>query len=56
LLPTSQEVAAASQHQALEAQHQVLEAQRQAQDARDQAAALEALLARYRERFGQLPE
>jgi len=56
LLPTSQEVAAVSQHQALEAQHQVLEARRQAEDARSQAAALEALLARYRERFGQLPE
>jgi Uma2 family endonuclease len=63
LLPTSQEVAAASQHQALEAQRQALEAQRQALEAqrqaleaRDQAAALEALLARYRERFGQLPE
>jgi len=41
-LPTPQETAAAAQHQAAEAQRQ--------------AAALEALLARYWERFGDLPE
>jgi Uma2 family endonuclease len=52
----AQRQALEAQRQALEAQHQALEAQHQAEDARDQAAALEALLARYRERFGQLPE
>jgi Uma2 family endonuclease len=63
LLPTSQEVAAASQRQAAEAQQQAAEAQRQAAEAqqqaaaaRDQAAALETLLARYRARFGDLPQ
>jgi hypothetical protein len=45
-----------AQREAAEAQQQAAEAQRQAVEARDQAAVLEALLARYRERFGDLPE
>jgi Uma2 family endonuclease len=52
----SQQQSAESQQQAAEAQQQAAEAQRQAVEARDQAAVLEALLARYRERFGDLPE
>jgi Uma2 family endonuclease len=70
LLPTPQEVATETQQQAAEAQQQVAEAQQQAAEAQqqaaeahrqavaahDQAVALEALLARYRERFGDLPE
>jgi Uma2 family endonuclease len=70
LLPTPQEVATETQQQAAEAQQQVAEAQQQAAEAQQQAAeahrqavaahdeavALEALLARYRERFGDLPE
>jgi Uma2 family endonuclease len=49
LLLTPQEVAVESQRQATEAQRQATEAQRQ-------QAALEALLARYRARFGDLPD
>ena len=49
LLPTPQETAAAAQRQATEAQRQATEAQRQ-------AAAVETRLARYRERFGDLPD
>jgi transposase-like protein len=49
LLPTPQEVAVETQRQATEAQRQATEAQRQ-------QAALEALLARYRARFGDLPD
>jgi Uma2 family endonuclease len=49
LLPTPQEVAA-------EAQGLAAEAERRAAEAQDQAATLEALLARYRERFGDLRE
>jgi len=49
LLPTPQEVA-------VEAQHQATEAQRQAAEAQRQAAALDLQLARYRERFGDLPQ
>jgi Uma2 family endonuclease len=70
LLPTPQEVATETQQQAAEAQQHVAEAQQQAAEAQQQAAeahrqavaahdeavALEALLARYRERFGDLPE
>jgi hypothetical protein len=63
LLPTPQEVATETQRQAAEAQQQVAKAQQQAAEAHrqavaahDQAVALEALLARYRERFGDLPE
>jgi Uma2 family endonuclease len=70
LLPTPQEVATETQQQAAEAQQHVAEAQQQAAEAQqqaaeahrqavaahDQAVALEALLARYRERFGDLPE
>ncbi len=48
LLPTPQEVAVEAQQQAVEAQQQAVEAQQQ-------AAMLEAQLARYRERFGDLP-
>jgi Uma2 family endonuclease len=48
--------AAEARQQAAEARQQAAEAQRQAVEARDQAAVLEALLARYRERFGDLPE
>jgi Uma2 family endonuclease len=49
LLPTPQEVAA-------EAQGLAAEAERRAAEAQDQAATLKALLARYRERFGDAPE
>jgi hypothetical protein len=70
LLPTPQEIATETQQQAAEAQRQAAEslrqvteaqqqaaeARQQAVEARDQAAVLEALLARYRERFGDLPE
>jgi hypothetical protein len=52
----AQRQVAEAQRQAVEAQRQVTEAQRQAVEAGDQAAELEALLARYRERFGDLPE
>jgi Uma2 family endonuclease len=51
----AQRQAAAAQQQAAEALQQAVEAQRQAVAAHDQAVALEALLARYRERFGDLP-
>jgi Uma2 family endonuclease len=63
LLPTPHEVAIETQHQAAEAQRQTAEAQRQAAEAQHQTAeaqnektALEALLTRYRERFGDLPD
>jgi hypothetical protein len=70
VLPTPQEVATETQRQTAEAQQQAIEAQQQAAEAQqqaaeaqqqavaahDQAVALEALLARYRERFGDLPE
>jgi membrane protein involved in colicin uptake len=63
LLPTPQEVATETQRQASEAQRQASEAQRQASEAQRQASeaqnekiALEAMLTRYRERFGDLPE
>jgi Uma2 family endonuclease len=49
LLPTPQEVAA-------EAQGLAAEAERRAAEAQDQAATLKALLARYRERFGDASE
>ena len=49
LLPTPQEVTAETQRQAAEAQRQAMEAQRQAES-------MAAMLARYRERFGALPE
>jgi hypothetical protein len=49
LLPTPQEGVDEAQRQAAEAQRQAAEAQRQ-------AATLETLLARYRERFGELPQ
>jgi Uma2 family endonuclease len=52
----AQQQATEAQRQAAEAQQQAAEAQRQAVESRDQAAVLEALLARYRERFGDLPE
>jgi hypothetical protein len=52
----AQEQSTEAQRQAAEAQQQAAEAQRQAVEGRDQAAVLEALLARYRERFGDLPE
>ena len=70
LLPTPQEVAVETQRQATEAQRQATEAQRQATEAQRQAteaqrqateaqrqqATLEALLARYRAHFGDLPD
>jgi Putative restriction endonuclease len=56
LLPTPQEVAVAAQLQVAEAQQQAVEAQQQATEAQQHAATLEALLARYRQRFGDLPE
>ena len=52
----AQQQVAEAQQQAAEAQQQAAEAHRQAVAAHDQAVALEALLARYRERFGDLPE
>jgi hypothetical protein len=54
LLPTPQEEAERSQRQATEAQRQATEAQRQATEAQHRVEAMEALLARYRERFGDL--
>ena len=56
LLPTPQEVAVETQRQATEAQRQATEAQRQATEAQRQQATLEALLARYRAHFGDLPD
>ena len=56
LLPTPQEVAVETQRQATAAQHQAMEAQRQATEAQRQQAALEEQLARYRARFGDLPD
>jgi len=63
LLPTPKEQAEqehqqslAAQQQAEQAQQQAKEAQRQAEEERQRAAELEALLARYRERLGDLPE
>lgn len=56
LLPTPQEVAAETQRQAAEAQRQAVEAQRQVAEAQRQAESMAAILARYRERFGALPE
>jgi Uma2 family endonuclease len=70
LLPTPQEVAAEAQHYAAEAQRHTVEAQRQAMDAQRYAAeaqrqaaeaqsekqALEALLSRYRELFGDISD
>jgi Uma2 family endonuclease len=63
LLPTPQEAleqerqrAAEAQQQAAEAQQQAAEAQQQAAEAQQQAIVLEALLARYRERFGDIPQ
>lgn len=62
LLPTPQELAVQQQQRAEEAQRQAEEARRQAEEARryaeeaaQRAAELEALLRRYRERFGELP-
>jgi Uma2 family endonuclease len=55
LLPTPQEVAAQEQQRADAAQRQAEEAQRQAEEARQRAIELEAMLARYRERFGDPP-
>jgi Uma2 family endonuclease len=49
LLPTPQEVAVAAQQQTAEARRQAVEAQQH-------ATTLEALLTRYRQRFGDLPE
>jgi hypothetical protein len=45
----------AAQHHADEAQRQAYEAQRRAEAARQRAIALEAVLARYQERFGAPP-
>jgi len=56
LLPTPQETAAEAQRRATEAQRRAAEAQRQAAEAQRQAAAVETLLARYLERFGDLPD
>jgi Uma2 family endonuclease len=70
LLSTPQEEAERSQRQAIEAQHQATEAQRQATEAQRQVTeaqrqateaqhrveAIEALLARYQERFGDLSQ
>jgi hypothetical protein len=56
LLPTPQEVAVETERRVTEAQRQATEAQRQATEAQRQQAALEALLARYRARFGDLPD
>jgi hypothetical protein len=56
LLPTPQEAMSEAQRQAAEAEHRAAEAERRAAEAQDQAATLQALLARYRERFGDAPE
>jgi hypothetical protein len=52
----AQQQADEAQQQAAEAQQQAAEAHRQAVESREQTAVLEALLARYRERFGDLSE
>ena len=56
LLPTPQEVAEAAKRHAEEVEHRAAEAQQQAAEAQQQARELEALLTRYRERFGDVPE
>ena len=56
LISTPQEAAAAEQQQRELAQQQALAAQQQALAAQQQVTELESLLARYRERFGELPE
>ena len=56
LLPTPQEVAVEAQGLAAEAERRAAEAEHRAAEAQDQTATLEALLARYRERFGDAPE
>ncbi|MFM6452581.1 MAG: Uma2 family endonuclease [Planktothrix sp.] len=52
----AQRQAEEAQRQAQEAQHQAEEAQRQAQEAQQRSQELEALLNRYRQQFGELPE
>ena len=56
LLPTPQEALEQEQQRAAEAQQRAAEAQQRAAEAQQQAIALEALLARYRERFGDIPQ
>ncbi len=56
LLPTPQEALEQEQQRATEAQQRATEAQQQAAEAQERAIALEALLARYRERFGDIPQ
>jgi hypothetical protein len=56
LLPTGPELAERAQQQSVAAQAHAAVAQQQAAVAQQQAAELETLLARYRERFGELPE
>lgn len=63
LVPTPEESAQQEQQQrliaeqqAIEAQQQATEAKQQAAQAQQQAAEAEALLAQYRDRFGELPE
>jgi Uma2 family endonuclease len=53
---TEQQLREQAQQQAAEAQQQVAEAQQQVAEAQQQAAEAEALLARYREQFGDLAE
>lgn len=55
VLPTAQEVAEREQQRVQEAQQRAQEAQQQMEDARQRVTELEALLARYRERFGDVP-
>ena len=56
LLPTAEELASLERQRAQEATRQAQEATRQMQAAQLQAAELESMLARYRDRFGELPE
>jgi len=56
LLPTPQEVAEAAQRHAEEVERRAAEAQQQAAEAQQRARELEALLTRYRERFGDVPK
>lgn len=56
LLPTPEEAAEQERQRAEEAQRQAETAQRQVEEARQEAEKLRALLARYRERLGEVPE
>ena len=56
LIPTLKEVASQEQQQKEQAQQQALAERQQREFAQQQVAAMELLLVRYRERFGELPK